>query len=612
MTADETPSSFDHRSFLRNLTRQPGVYQMYDDTDAILYVGKAKNLKNRVSSYFQKTGLSPKTRALVRRIANIEVTVAASEADALVLEQNLIKAQRPPYNILLRDDKSYPYILLSNHADFPRISLHRGPKNKQGRYFGPFPSAGAVRESLHFLQKTFQVRQCEDSVFKNRTRPCLQYQIGRCRGPCVDLVSPADYAGDVHHTELFLQSRSDVLHEELVADMEQASAAMDFERAAQLRDQITALRRVQSQTTAESGDRDVDVIAAAVAGGIVCVHVLFVRKGRVLGSKSYFPKDHLGDDEAGLLSQFVPQFYFGMQKLEMPPEAIVSHMPPDSEAITAAIKAVTGRNFDLYQSVRAHRAKWLAMAVEAAEQNLRNRLGSQAVFVAKFEALQQIMGLEELPERIECFDISHSSGERPVASCVVFNSAGSAKSEYRRFNIKDITPGDDYAAMEQAITRRYSRLQKENIELPTILVVDGGKGQLSKARAVKAELGLADMALLGIAKGTTRKAGFETLIFEDGRERVLGSDDPALHLLQQIRDEAHRFAITGHKRARDKSRRTSTLEDIAGVGPKRRRQLLQQFGGLQELRRASIEEIARVPGISKKLAEEVYTILHSE
>lgn len=609
-TADQP--EFDAKSFLANLTQQPGVYQMYDRSGTILYVGKAKNLKARVSSYFRQSGLSIKTEALVKKIQHIDVTITGSEAQALVLEQNLIKAQKPPYNILLRDDKSYPYIYLSSNDDYPRLALHRGPKKGKGQYFGPFPNASAVRDSLQFLQKTFKVRQCEDSVFSNRSRPCLQYQIGRCTAPCVDLVSTDEYAEDVRHTAMFLEGKNESLHNELAASMELAADQLDFEKAAVYRDQISALRQVQAHSNVESGTRDVDVIACAQEAGEVCVHVLYVRQGRMLGSKSYFHKNKLGGNEAQFLEEFLPQFYLGGRTLNTPSEIVISHPVEGQEAIVEAIREAVGRTVELNDNVRTHRASWLAMAMQAAAQNLRARLSGQQAIIQKYEALQNILAMDELPKRLECFDISHSSGERPVASCVVFDHGGAVKSDYRRFNIDGIKAGDDYAAIEQALTRRYSRLQKEGRPLPSILIVDGGKGQLNKAREVVAELAITGMMLLGIAKGTTRKPGFETLILESGKEMVLASDHPALHLLQQIRDEAHRFAITGHKQARDKQRRKSRLEDVPGVGPKRRKQLIQHFGGLQELTRASIEDITKVPGMSKKLAQEVYSTLHCE
>ncbi len=602
---------FDVKAFLKNLTTAPGVYQMFDAAGKILYVGKAKNLKNRVSSYFhKKEGLTPKTQALVKRIVNIEITVAPSEAEALVLEQNLIKAQRPPYNILMRDDKSYPYIFLSDTDDYPRISVHRGAKKRKGKYYGPFPNASAVRESLAFLQKTFRVRQCEDSVFKNRTRPCLQYQIGRCTGPCVEAISKRNYREDVRHTQLFLEGRSELLHNELVQSMERASQNLAFEEAALHRDQITALRTVQAQNTVDAGQGSADIVACSSEAGQVCMHVLFVRDGRMLGSKSYFLHDKLGESNGELIAEFLPQLYLGGRKMDVPTEVVISHPIEDTDVLAQVIGDVCGHKVIINHSVRTHRARWVAMAIEAATQNLRNRLGQQLHTLARFESLQQALKLPEVPSWIECFDISHSSGEATKASCVVFNREGAVKSRYRIFNIEGITAGDDYAAMEQALTRRYSRLQKEGAGLPDLLLIDGGKGQLSKAREVMIELGITSMVLFGVAKGTTRKPGFETLIAEDNTEQVLSSDNPALHLIQQIRDEAHRFAITGHKAARDKKRSRSTLEDIPKVGPKRRRDMLKHFGGLQEITKASVEDLAKVEGISRNLAEEIYAHLH--
>lgn len=603
--------SFDVKAFLKNLSTAPGVYQMYDAAGKILYVGKAKNLKNRVSSYFhKKEGLAPKTQALVKRIANIEITVAPSEAEALVLEQNLIKAQRPPYNILMRDDKSYPYIFLSDADDYPRIAIHRGAKKRKGKYYGPFPNASAVRDSLAFLQKTFRVRQCEDSVFKNRTRPCLQYQIGRCTGPCVEAISQADYREDVRHTQLFLEGRSELLHNELAQSMEQASQKLDFEEAALHRDQITALRAVQAQNTVDAGQGSADIIACSSEAGQVCIHVLFVRDGRMLGSKSYFLNNKLGENNGELIAEFLPQLYLGGRKMDVPSEVVISHPIEDTDVLAQVIGEVCGHKVVINHNVRTHRARWVVMAAEAATQNLRNRLGQQQHTLARFESLQKALDLPEVPNWIECFDISHSSGEDTKASCVVFNREGAVKSRYRTFNIEGVTAGDDYAAMEQALTRRYSRLQKEGAGLPDLLLIDGGKGQLSKAREVMIELGITSIVLFGVAKGTTRKPGFETLIAEDNTEQVLSSDNPALHLIQQIRDEAHRFAITGHKAARDKKRSRSTLENIPKVGPKRRRDILKHFGGLQEITKASVEDLAKVDGISRHLAEEIYAHLH--
>ncbi|HRH77058.1 MAG TPA: excinuclease ABC subunit UvrC [Cellvibrionaceae bacterium] len=605
------PEAFDHATFLSHLTTQAGVYQMYDAAGLILYVGKAKNLKNRVSSYFQKTGHTVKTQVLVKRIASITITVTPSEAEALVLEQNLIKAQRPPFNVMLRDDKSYPYIFLSQGEPYPRLAFHRGAKKQPGDYFGPFPSGLAVRDSLLFIARTFGVRQCEDSVFKNRTRPCLQYQIGRCSGPCVGLISPKDYAQDVHHTQQFLRGDDRVLQAELVADMEAAAERLAFEEAAAIRDKITALRQVQSSSSVEGGQGNVDVVAIAREAGECCIHALYVRQGRILGSKSFYPKDQLDEGESHLLEQFLAQQYLSLRGMDLPDAVVLSHPIDGETGLIEAVRSLRGKTLSLHLRVRAMRAKWLALAQEAAAQNLKMRAASSASALRKLQALQNAIGLAELPNRMECFDISHSSGEATRASCVVFLEGRAHKADYRRFSIDGITPGDDYAAMAQALERRYSRQQAEDKPLPDLLIVDGGKGQLSQAMEVIAKLGL-DVPMLGIAKGTTRKAGFETLIHPDGREQTLQDDHPGLHLLQQIRDEAHRFAITGHKNARDKIRRQSRLEDIPGIGPKRRRELLAYFGGLQEVLGANPEDLARVPGFSKKLAQEVYTALHCE
>jgi excinuclease ABC subunit C len=604
---------FDHSRFLANTTQQPGIYQMFGGDGAILYVGKAKNLKARLSSYFRKTGLTPKTHALVSRIARIEVTVTASETEALILEQNLIKSNRPPYNILLRDDKSYPYIFISSGEDYPRISFHRGAKKKRGDYFGPFPNVGAVKESLHFLQKTFRVRQCEDSVFKNRTRPCLQYQIKRCTAPCVEFISPVDYKTDVYHTSLFLTGNADKLLGELADKMDVAAQQLAFEKAAAYRDQITALRTVQSQQVIEEGNGDIDVIAAEMRASAICVHVLFVRQGRILGSRSFYPSATLAETPAEILAEFIPQFYLASSGREIPRELIVSEVLEEVELISAALQQSVGRQVLINHQVRSHRAQWLQMAATAAQQNIIAHINNKKNSLDRFVALQEALNLDETPQRLECFDISHSSGELTVASCVVFDTNGPLKSDYRRFNIDGITPGDDYAAMEQALTRRYTRLQNGEGKLPDILLIDGGKGQLGKAIEVLAELGVQGVQLIGVAKGTTRKAGFETLFDgETGAEIVLPGDSPALHLIQHIRDESHRFAITGHKQRRDKKRKTSTLEDVPGIGANRRRELLRHFGGLQEVQNASINDLARVNGISQRLAEEIYAFFHND
>lgn len=613
MTIDVPADAFDSAQFLSNTTQQPGIYQMFGADGQILYVGKAKNLKARLASYFRKTGLTPKTAALVAKIKHVEVTITGSETEALILEQNLIKSNRPPYNILLRDDKSYPYIFISSGEDYPRITFHRGSKKKRGEYFGPFPNVGAVKESLNFLQKTFRVRQCEDSVFRNRSRPCLQYQIKRCTAPCVDFISPDEYANDLRHTRMFLTGNSDKLMQELADQMDAAARAMEYEKAAAYRDQITALRSIQSQQVVEEGNGDIDVIATVMQASAICVHVLFVRQGRILGSRSFFPQSTLAETQADVLTQFLPQFYLTNSCREIPREIITSHELEEAELLSAALHQALGRQVVLSNKVRGHRAQWLQMATSAAQQNLTAHVNSKKNSRDRMQALQDVLALDELPQRLECFDISHSSGELTVASCVVFDINGPLKSDYRRFNIDGVTPGDDYAAMEQALRRRYTRLQKGEGKFPDILLIDGGKGQLGKAIAALDELGVTGVKIVGVAKGTTRKAGFETLYDADtGAEIVLAGDSPALHLIQHIRDESHRFAITGHKQRRDKKRKTSTLEDLPGIGAARRRELLRHFGGMQEVQRASVNDLAKVGGISQRLAEDIYAFFHNE
>ncbi|WP_036228448.1 excinuclease ABC subunit UvrC [Marinobacterium jannaschii] len=604
--------TFDAKDFLSRLTHRPGVYQMYNSEGEILYVGKAKNLKNRVSSYFRSSGLSTKTRALVSKIADVQVTITNSETEALLLEQNLIKQQRPPYNILLRDDKSYPYIFISSKDAYPAVRFHRGSKRRQGRYFGPFPSSGAVRESLNLLQKIFRIRQCEDSFFKNRSRPCLQYQIKRCTAPCVGMISEQEYEQDLRHTAMFLEGKNQQLLQELGEQMEQASQALNFEQAAALRDQLISLQKVQEQQYVSGQSGDADVFGCAVGSGAVSIHMLFVRAGRIIGSKVFHPKVSVEDSPAEVLSAFVAQWYLGSDR-EIPAAVITALELEDAESIEAALTDKRQRKTALLYNVRGDRAAWQRLAQTNAEQQLGSYLANKQNVYNRFLALQDVMGLDSIPQRLECFDISHSSGEATVASCVVFDRNGPLKSDYRHFNIDGITEGDDYAAMHQALTRRYMRLKKGEGKLPDILLIDGGKGQVSQAMSVLEELQITEVMVVGVAKGPTRKAGFEMLIMGDsGEEMTLAGDSSALHLLQHIRDEAHRFAITGHRARRGKVRRTSTLEGIPGVGPKRRRELLKHFGGIQEVQRASVEEIAKVSTISRTLAEEIYSALHSE
>ena len=605
-------TAFDSKAFLAGLTRRPGVYQMYASSGELLYIGKAKNLKNRVSSYFRSSGLSAKTEALVARIANIEITVTGSDTEALLLEQNLIKQHRPPYNILLRDDKSYPYIFVSDRDDYPAIRFRRGTGRQKGRYFGPYPSSGAVKESLNLLQKVFRIRQCEDVFFRNRSRPCLQYQIKRCTAPCVELITEQEYRQDVQRAMLFLEGRNHEIMKQLADEMESASRALEFERAAQLRDQISALQQVQEQQFVSGQGGDADIFGCAMQPGGVAVHALFVRSGRVIGSKSYHPRVSVEESAGEVLSAFVAQFYLSGPR-EIPPLVIVPEPVGDQECLQAALEQKRGRKVAIASSVRGDRAGWQRLAQTNAEQQLSSHLASKQNMYNRFLALQDALSLDQVPARLECFDISHSSGEATVASCVVFDREGPKKSDYRRFNIEGITAGDDYAAMEQALMRRYTQARTDAGVLPDLLVIDGGKGQVSQAMNVLEELQLQYLMVIGIAKGPTRKAGFEVLISGDtGEERILASDSPALHLLQHIRDESHRFAIVGHRAKRGKARRQSRLEDIPGIGPKRRRELLKHFGGLREVERASVEEIAKVSSISRTLAQDIYAALHPD
>lgn len=604
-------SGFDAEGFLKTLTTRCGVYQMYDRDGGLLYVGKARNLKSRVASYFRNRGLNAKTVALVSRIADIQVTVTATEVDALLLEHNLIKSHRPPFNILLKDDKSYPYIFLSSEDRFPRLALHRGAKRRKGRYFGPYPSAGAVRRSLHFLQKVFKVRQCEDSYFRNRSRPCLQYQIDRCTAPCVDLVSEADYAQQVENTALFLEGKNQELMVRLADDMEQAAAELAYEKAAVLRDQLRQLQHVQATQGVEGGSGDLDLLAAVTEGGHSCVQVLFVRGARVLGSRTYYPATKLAETPEGLLGAFLPQFYLNEGRA-LPPEIVLNAAPEDSETLEEAFSLQAGRRVRLRHRVREARARWLQMAEQTAATNLAAHLAGRESTQERLQALQEVLELEAYPQRMECFDISHSSGEATVASCVVFDENGPRKADYRRFNIDGITAGDDYAAMEQALRRRFKRLKAGEGTVPDVLFIDGGKGQVQQALDVLAELELEGILVVGVAKGVTRKAGFETLVLgASGIEQNLPSNSPALHLIQQIRDEAHRFAISGHRARRDKARRGSRLEDIPGVGAKRRRELLRHFGSARGVANASVDELKKTQGISATMAQQIYDHLHS-
>ena len=633
-TASQVQLPFDPKALIATMSKRPGVYRMFDTRGALLYVGKAKNLRQRVANYFRASGLDTKTMALVARIASIEVTITSTETEALLLEQTLIKQHRPPYNIELRDDKSYPYIMLTSKDEFPRLAFYRGSKKRDATFFGPYPSASAVRESLGILQKVFRLRQCEDNYFRNRSRPCLQYQIQRCTAPCVGLISVEDYAQDVHFSTLFLNGKSDTLIRELSQKMENQAAALDFEQAAVIRDQIGDLRRIHEQQYVSDQGGDADVLAASLSAAYASVHLIVIRGGRLIGSKNFFPRDRLAGSESELLSAFIARYYVQEDNAaNIPHEIIISPAIEDTRSLDDALSFCAGKTVKISASVRGHRARWLAMAVTNAQQSLLSFISNKQNVQQRFEHLQQALSLDKLPLRIECFDISHTGGESPVASCVVFDVNGPLKTDYRRFNIEGITGGDDYAAMEQALSRRFIRVARaaaasaahaENTEgvdsvdggkVPDILLIDGGKGQLAQARRVLDECQLDNVLLIGIAKGISRRAGQETLFLSSGEsvmEIVLPTESIALHLLQQIRDEAHRFAITGHRARRAKTRNTSELEKIPGLGPKRRRELLRHFGGQQEVLRASGEQLAKVAGISKKLAEDIYAHLHNE
>jgi excinuclease ABC subunit C len=614
---DSSSPSFDAESFLSTLPHRPGVYRMLGENAEVIYVGKAANLRKRVSSYFKASHSNPKTAVMLAQLTGIDVTVTGSEGEALLLENNLIKSHRPRYNVLYRDDKSYPYIYLSSHQEFPRLGFYRGARSEAGRYFGPYPSAGAVRDTLSTLQKVFPVRQCEDSFFRNRSRPCLQYQIKRCTGPCVGLVDAETYAEDVRHVAMFLEGKSGQVIDELVARMEHAAQELHYELAARYRDQIGALRRIQERQYISTESGDLDIIAAHTASGLGCVQVFFVRSGRNLGNKTFFPRGAGATDAGTLLSAFLAQYYLAAEgtraRHDIPDDVILSHCPDDLDVLTNVLANQAGRRIKLSCHVRGARARYLELAIANARHALGARLSARATVVQRLEALQDALNLDEPPQRIECFDVSHTMGESPVASCVVFDSGGPVKSDYRRFNIKNVAPGDDYAAMHQALSRRYRRLKEGEGRLPDLLLIDGGRGQLAQAERALEELQVTGVVVVGVAKGPTRKPGLEALCLSAQQgTRILAADSPALHLIQQIRDEAHRFAITGHRQRRAKSRQRSVLEDVPGLGVKRRQLLLRQFGGLQEVARAGVEDIASVPGISRQLAQRIYDTLHGE
>ena len=597
----------------KQLPSLPGVYQMVDAQGATIYVGKARILKKRVASYFSKTDShSPKVSAMVNVTNHFIITVTRNETEALILESNLIKDLRPRYNVLLRDDKSYPYIYADSKHPFPRLKFHRGKKNKYGKYFGPFPNVTAVRETLSLLQKLFLIRQCDDSFFRNRSRPCLQHQIKRCSAPCVGLISSEDYKADVRHASLFLEGKSDDVIELLKGGMNSAATKLDYERAAQFRDQIEALRTLQIEQNIESRDGDADVVASAVQSGVACVQVFFIRHGRVLGNKAFYPTNASETTPKEVLQAFLPQFYLGgSSDKDVPKTIVISHDIEDGDWLQNSFSEHFGFRVRIQNNVRTEKAKWLTMAQDNAVVSVEQKLARKADQTTRMESLSSILGFLQPIQRLECFDVSHLSGESTVASCVVFDAAGPRNSDYRKFNIKNAAPGDDYAAMHEALKRRYSRLIKEELPMPEVLVVDGGKGQVTQAEDVLKSLEIKNVLVVGIAKGPSRKPGLETLVMTDrSRVKRLDADSPALQLLQYIRDEAHRFAIEAHRLARSKHRKKSPLEAVDGIGAKKRHQLIQHFGGIHGINRAGVSDLCKVPGISRNLAQRIYDALN--
>lgn len=602
-------SKFDPRQFIQTLSPHPGVYRMLDAQGKPLYVGKAKNLKKRVAAYFNRGQRSPRLTKMISQTAAIETTVTNTEAEALLLENNLIKRHRPRYNILLRDDKSYPYIFISSEHDYPQITFYRGRRERKGRYFGPYASPGAARSALNLLQKVFKVRQCDDYFFSHRSRPCLQYQIARCSGPCVGLIDEDSYRNEIEAAIEFLEGNSHALIARYVNEMDQASADLNYEAAARARNKIEMLRKVSEQQYVSAQSGDVDIAAVESEGEVACVQVFNIRAGMNLGNKSYFPKIPEIASEEKIIGAFLGQYYLGHA---IPEEIILSHRPQELGLLQEMLSSQAGRKVSIVCAPRAQRARWLDMARKNATGALQGKLASKASLMQRFEALQDEFGLEFVPQRIECFDVSHTRGEATVASCVVFEQEGPLKTEYRRFNIEGVQASDDYAALHQALTRRYLRLKKGEGKLPDMLLIDGGRGQVTQARDALLELQVEGVCIVGVAKGPHRKAGQETLIMGDtGRPVRPAPHSLALRLVQQIRDEAHRFAISGHRKRRARARVSSPLERIAGLGPKRRQNLLKHFGGMRGISRAGVEELAKVPGVSRHLAQAIYQEIHS-
>lgn len=605
-------TNFDHQSFLKTVTDKAGVYRMYNQAQEVIYVGKAKNLRNRLASYFRKDVSSVKTKALVRQILTIDVTITHTEGEALILENNYIKKYQPKYNILLRDDKSYPYILITAHQH-PKLGIHRGIKRQKGEYFGPFPSAGAVWESLRLMQKLFPIRQCEDSYYRARTRPCLQYQLGRCSAPCVGKVSDEDYQSQVNMAKLFLRGKSSEVIDLLVKQMEKASEELAFENAARYRDQIVTLRKVQQQQFVSGVAAEMDVIGLYRNKSQACIHVLFVRDHKILGSKSYFPSIMAEDTDEEILSAFIGQHYLVNEAFQgaIPKEIVISQAIENAQELGQLLSAQSEYEIKISSNVRQERKQYLKLAGTNAEQALITKNSEKESMKKRFEQLNEVFELDSEISRLECFDISHTMGQQTVASCVVFNTEGPLKSDYRRYNVVGITPGDDYAAMAFALNKRYGKATDDD-KMPDIVFIDGGKGQLAKAEEFFQQLDLNKTPLLvGVAKGESRKPGLETLILAGSHQLIsLPGNSPALHLVQHIRDESHRFAISGHRAKRQKHAKTSTLESIPGIGAKKRQALLKYLGGLQEVKSADVKALEKVPGISTALAQTIYDALH--
>ena len=599
---------FDGKAFAGRLPTRPGVYLMRDTESTVLYVGKARNLRKRVASYFDARPKAERIMRMIARVSDIEVSLTRTEGEALLLENEWIKSLKPRYNILLRDDKSYPWIAMSTQHEFPQIAFHRGARDRKKSYFGPYPSAGSVRESINLIQKLFRLRNCEDSYFSHRNRPCLQHQIKRCTAPCVGLVSREDYAAQVDDTTLFLQGKNQKVMTRLIARMELAAKAQEYESAAMFRDQINALKQMQAQQFVAASRGDIDFIALAQEQGKSCLQLVSFRGGRNLGQRSHFPSQAQGREPGEVLDAFLGQYY---QDRLAPAQLVLSHEVENQELLALVFTEKAGRKVSIQAHPRGDRRHMLELAGANAMQALKMRLASRANMAIQFEAFAQLIGLDDIPESVDCFDISHTAGQQTVGSCVVFDINGPIKSRYRRYNLKGVTPGDDYAAMKQVLTRRYGRLQKEEGSMPGMILIDGGKGQLKQALEVLGEFGLSGIPVMGVAKGKARRAGYEDWILpQPMRSYRPGPESPASHLVQQIRDEAHRFAITGHRGRRQKAATRSRLEKIPGIGPRRRRSLLNHFGGLQGVNKAGIEELSSVPGISWLLAEEIFRALH--